>query len=325
MKPLLGSLQLGLLTFAIFALATSLVVALVAPSIARWARGWPPGVAASRLRWLLAAPWCAGLVLTLSAFSPSVVTSLLGQAHHCEVHDGHPHLCLDHAPDGAGGVGGWIALAVLGVVVAVRVTSLVRRAYTARGLVRALGVPAGTERGAHVLATREPFCAAVGWLAPRVVVSDGFLAGMSSEHAGAAVAHEEAHVRRRDAFWGFVARLSATALPAPVASSLLASLDLATERTCDEEAACVVGDRLVVASAIVAGQRLVLRGAGVGGVGFDGSATETRVRALLADPMVRPRTLRRWDVQAAVLILLAFASAGFLHHGAETVIGLAAH
>lgn len=326
MRSILGAVQLTSATFVMFVAMSAIVVALVAPSVLRRARSLAPAVAVRRLRWLVAGPLLGGALLSMAAFSPSFAASVVDAHHHCDAHEGHPHLCVVHLPGDAGSAALWLVLAASCVVVAVRLAPLVRGLRVARRLVSNLELePTSHSAGTIVLPTSEPFCAAVGWAAPSIVVSRGFLRGMTSAHVEVAVAHESAHARRRDAWWTFAARASATLLPRAVAGPILAELDLATERACDEEAALATGDRIEVAEAILAGERLALRRVELLGASFGSTGTDVRIRALLADEPPPPRGVSRWDLRAACVVVLVFASGGFLHHAAETIVGLAAH
>lgn len=323
MSPVLGAAQLALLTFLLFAGATSLVTAVAARPLVQRAHRLPPAIAAVRLRGLLLAPLGVGLLATAVSFVPSIAASLAGVDHHCTSHADHPHLCVVHLPIGAGAPLGWAVVAVAVALAAARALPLVREGIHARSLVHELVVTA--DRAVVTICSHEPVCLAVGWWRPVVVVSSGFVDGVGEEAAEVAIAHERAHARRRDAWWTFLARLGALAIPAGVAREVLDALELATERACDERAADDVGDRLLVADAILRAQRLGLRGgASLLAASFGPSHWSARVAALLAPLAPSPTGLARWDARGAILTALALALAGPLHHAAETVLALVA-
>jgi Zn-dependent protease with chaperone function len=318
-----ATLQLALLAFVLFAGCGTIAVALSTTPLLDGLARLPPHVAARRLRWLLAAPLLVGVALTVVAFLPSQLASSFDHAHHCTSHGGHPHLCLVHPPDGAAPLGWW-ALAAVGLFVAARASRLVPAVLRGRRLAAAMVARRDERAPWHRIASDEPVCAAVGWWRPLIVVSDGFLSGVGADRAGAAIAHEQAHVRRRDALWNLAARFFALVLPSPVAERALAALELATERACDEEAALAVKDRLLVADAILGAHRLGLRPPSIAAPGFAPTQWSRRVEALLAAPAAPPAGFRRWDVCAALALSAIVALASPVHHAAETALALLA-
>lgn len=321
--PILGATQLGLLTFLLFAGGASLIATVVARRLVTRSPALHPAIAATRLRGLLLAPLGVGLLATLVSFLPSIVASLAGVSHHCTSHGGHPHLCVVHLPSGGGSPLGWALVASTGALALARAVPLLREGLAARRLVGELAVP--REGDVVTIPSREPVCLAVGWWRPVVVVSTGFLDGVGEEAATAAIAHERAHAARRDAWWTFLARLGSLALPPGVARRVLDGLELATERACDERAADEVGDRLVVADAILRAQRLGLLGeAPLVAASFGPAHWSARVTALLAPLAPSPTGFARWDARGAVVALLTVALAGPLHHAAEVALALVA-
>jgi beta-lactamase regulating signal transducer with metallopeptidase domain len=140
-----------------------------------------------------------------------------------------------------------------------------------------------------------------------------------------AIAHESAHVDRHDAMWSSVVRLAAILLPATTARRLLAAHDFATERACDEAAALQVGDRLLVADAILRAKRLGLRHRGDLVLGFAPDHWSGRVEALLQPATPAPTGWRRWDVGLVVVATVAVVLASPIHHAAESALGLVLH
>lgn len=318
-----ATLQLALLAFVLFGGCGAIAVALSTTPLLDGLARLPPHVAARRLRWLLAAPLLIGLALTVVAFLPSQLASSFDRAHHCTSHGGHPHLCIVHPPDGATPLGWW-ALAGVAAIFAVRASRLVPAVLRGRRLAAAMAARGDEPAPWHRIASDEPVCAAVGWWRPFIVVSDGFLSGVGVDRAGAAIAHEQAHVRRRDALWNLAARFVALVLPSSVGTRALAALDLATERACDEEAALAVRDRLLVADAILGAHRLALRPPSIVAPGFAPTQWSRRVEALLAAPAAPPTGLRRWDVRASLALIATVALASPVHHAAETALAVLA-
>lgn len=324
MTSQLGAVQLALVTFVLFTLAASGVTSIIARRVVGDVTRLPPSVAAGRLRWLLAMPVSVGALMTLVAFLPSVAASIAGVHHHCASHAGHPHLCVVHLPAGSGSATGWLVVAFAVTVAALRVVPVIAELRRSARLVAEL-LPPATSRGTVTVPSSEPLCATVGVWAPMVVISSGFAEAVGPEALTAAVAHEEAHASRRDTLWRITVRLAAVPLPSSVTGRLLSALDLATERACDEAAAVALGDRLVVADAILRAQRLGLRRWNGIAAGFGPSHWAARVDALLAPVTGAPTGVRRWDVIAGIATAVAVASAGPVHHAAETALSLVAH
>ncbi len=324
MSSLLAGAQLTLLTWVLFATVGAAAVSLAARHILPLLHAVPPATAATRLRWLLAAPVALGFVLTLVVFSPSLLASVTGSSHHCMTHGGHHHLCLDHLPDDLGTTSGWWLLALAAAVLAARLSGVATRVVRGVHQVAPLRRLMGPGREATI-ASAEPICAAIGWWRPTIVVSDGFIRGVGAEAARAAIAHERAHALRRDAMWTLLGRVASVTLLPSTARLLLEAHELATERACDETAAVEVGDRLVVADAILRAQRLGLGSQGDLAAGFGPARWSARVEALLLPDPPPPAGWDRWDGKAAVALLVAAALASPLHHAAESALSLLTH
>src|SRR5690606_1504516 len=129
-----------------------------------------------------------------------------------------------------------------------------------------------------VVETDRPFAVATR---SDALISRPLVEGLPSEELAAVVAHERAHLERRDAPRKPVVRPAAVAHVPSVRRALLADLDLAVEQACDERAALRVG-RLEVARALIAVERLMQRRASLPALAFAGSNLVARVEALLA-------------------------------------------
>ena len=100
-------------------------------------------------------------------------------------------------------------------------------------------------------------------------------------------------------------------------------MELATERACDEEAGSRLGDRLVVAEAILAAERLLAststRSPGPL-LAFGGSSVPARVHGLLAEPVARRGRAGWWPAGGLLGACLLLADP--LHHATEHLLGL---
>lgn len=180
------------------------------------------------------------------------------------------------------------------------------------------------ELGIREVSSSTPICVAAGFLRPTVIVSSGFIAGLSRGELAAVLAHERAHVLKRDALRVALARVLAICHFPAVGSRIVAEIELASELDCDEQAARSVGDALLVASAIVKVGRLIAearRLSPLGVVSFGARALDVRVRALVEERAAAARAPRLWLFVTA-LSLIGVVGSDPLHHATETVLSL---
>lgn len=100
-------------------------------------------------------------------------------------------------------------------------------------------------------------CFTVGALRPQVYVSAGLLERVSARDAEAMLAHEAAHVRRRDGLLKTVLTLFYLVFPLSGGAALCREWESACERACDAEAARQLGSACDVASALITAARLM--------------------------------------------------------------------
>ena len=274
--------------------------------------------------WLAAiAPGALPTLLVALCFLPGLLAAA-GLGHdHCTQHPEHAHLCLTHAslPLTRAGAG-LLALAalLLGAALAPEAASWLRTRRWLAGIAAA----AGLGPDVTIVESPAPFAFAAGWLWPRVYLTTRLVEALPSPQLAAVVAHERAHARRRDPFARLAARVLSRAHLPHVRRGLLAELALATEAACDAEAGARIGDRLAVAEAILAVERLLgaATPAPAGLTGFDGNAVAERVSALLADKPPAPPQ-RAWRLALGLGLIGALASVEPLHHLTEHLLALA--
>lgn len=317
MSGLWGMLAAGTLAVLGFALLAAAALAVLAPPILRRAGTRSPAERARLAFRLGVAPAAFGLLATALCFLPGIA-GLVGLAQdHCLQHDdGHLHLCLVHRP----ALSGVAEFAALGAVALFLLVLLVRE-VRARILVRRLWQTAAFWNGPLVeVDVPLPFAITVGRLRPKVVLSSALRAALPPRQLDVVVAHETAHAHRRDALRRFLLDLLAFLHLPALRRRLITEHALACEQACDEVAAQVTGDRLLVAETILAVERL-LPHRPLLGAAFADSNVEARVGSLLA-PAPAARNARGTAVWIAFALGLSLVLADLLHHFTETLLGV---
>jgi Zn-dependent protease with chaperone function len=322
----LGTLQLAALLLLAGGAAVSLATALAAPVLLPRLRRIAPEARARWLSLLAAAPLALPVAAVALCLSPSLPAAFGLHADHCRLHPEHRHLCIAH---GAGPLGQpWSAAAMLAGAPLVAGLGFAGAAF-ARGRRLAarlrLGSPRSLPGGVRVVDSPVPLSLAVGGWRPRIFVSERLVSELAPDQLAIVIAHERAHVRRRDGLRGLLSRAaSGIHLPA-TRRRVLAELGLACEQACDAEAARHAGTgRLRVAETILAAERLLQGGApaGAAACAFAGSSVADRVGELLE---ARSAAIDRRRLRALALGLglgAALAAAEPLHHLAEHLLAV---
>jgi len=269
--------------------------------------------------------FAAGL---LPAAAGTVVLAGLAAAatigpEHCLSHLHHTHLCPVHFPHArtAATVPGLFFLCAL----LLRGARLLRAERRLAGQVReltALGHPDGAAPRLVRIPTQRPVCLTAGILRPRVLVSQGFARALPPCELEAAVAHEDAHVRRRDPLALLLLSLAGLAAPPSFVRAVLAVYRPAVEEAADAEAAREAGNAATLASALVSVARLSLR-APAGALGIGEPSLEVRVRRLLEPGGQRTAAPRMLAVAVALGLAaaaLSLALSAPLHHAVESAM-----
>ncbi|MBV6458204.1 MAG: Protease HtpX [Fimbriimonadaceae bacterium] len=144
-----------------------------------------------------------------------------------------------------------------------------------------------------------------GWLKPVILVPGALLTRLSPPEVEALIAHEIAHIARRDYLWLLMQSIAESVLFYNPAVWLLSGLMREErENACDDLAAQVLGSKLRVARALVELENLRLQPtwspAGVGG------CVTGRIRRQLGMPEVVQRAWRLWSLGLTILGGLAF-------------------
>jgi hypothetical protein len=250
------------------------------------------------------------------------ITAVLGWTKdHCSHHLHHLHLCLIHSPGlrPALAAVGAFSIAVFVVRVAVLVHGQLQMKRTIDGLV---GLASTT--GTLLEIPGEPrLCHAIGFFRGRILLSQSMRSRLDPEQLRSALAHETAHLRRRDPLANLVLSLAGVFHVPGVSTMFSRAYRHAAEEACDDHAASIVGDRSVVAGALVSVAALQ-RGLSLGwSVPAFGELLEGRVRRLLDGDCQRSRpshALAIGAVMTAVVLGAALDESATLHHAVETLL-----
>ncbi len=219
---------------------------------------------------------------------PSLLTAAGLMADHCDDHGHHVHLCLVHAGETPVWLTalGAVALATF-VIRALRLGAASLRRRRSMNALERLGTIDTRSRFPVVRVPGAPrLCLATGLFRRRVVYSASLAEHLPPAELAAALAHEAAHLRRRDTLsLGLLTLAGLFTFPAAAARFRALFLS-AAEEACDAEAAGEHGAE-TVARALVAAARLRLTVAN--GLGFTGNTLAARVAALLDAAAIRPR------------------------------------
>ncbi len=267
-------------------------------------------------RWnilLLAAPLLLGALVALA--SAGMLEPSLGFACHCGPGAGL-HLCPHH-PEHAASllIPALLALAVLLPRAARALTQVLRGWRVNRGLARAVeGAPRHGEVRLLPLGRGNAFA-----LGEMVLADVDWWASLSETERAMVLAHERAHLARRDSSALILGKLLA-ALSPPSAQALLRWWQAAAEHEADRAAAREVGDPLSVAEFLLRQHRAI---GPAPAPAFHGAATERRVRALAECQL--SATPLEGDLDrtfaGALFVLACGASLGAeLHHAAEHLL-----
>jgi Zn-dependent protease with chaperone function len=325
MTAWLGTAALALLSCAVFAAATAAAVAVAWPLLRSRLRARHPAIGAAAALAAATAPALLPLALVALCFAPGLLALVGLHADHCVLHPEHPHLCLSHPMALLGAPPVLLLLAGGAAAIAAFAAGWLG---LARGRRRVAGLRLGTTGAlapdVHLVDSERPFSLTAAGGRPEIFVSTALQAGLLPAHLEAVLEHERAHARRRDGLRLLLARALSLLHGPRTRRGLLADLALFTERACDEEAGRRLGDRLRVADAILAVERLVGAAAGPADAGllaFGGSSVGARVAALLEAP-ARPPSRRVAAAAAIALLPLSLWIADPLHHATEHLLGL---
>jgi Zn-dependent protease with chaperone function len=313
---------------AVVATTTLLASAALAasfPALEKSLRRCEPGQRADAYLLMSAVPGILGLAVMVGIATPSVLSATGMWEDHCLVHDHHRHLCFVHATTAP-----WLVVALGAfalVACGLRAGQWLWREQRARRDLLALERLGRRDdsTGISWVPGDGALCLSMGLWNPRVLISENLATQLQREELSAALAHERAHVCRRDPLSLFLSTLLLMVGVPWLARLLRPALILAIEQTADVDAARLVGDPTVVASAIVGVARLAHPALHLSelATSMGTCAVEQRVGALLEARELQPqpaRGLRLAGLGALTITIAALAQAPRLHHAVETLL-----
>jgi len=325
MSDYLGLMQLALFASVGFAFLAALISRIVYPLARKRLLQQAPARRANILLIWLLAPAFIGLLLTLLSLMPSFLSLMGGYQDHCNVHDGHLHLCLIHPPLPLNNITSWAFITLLGVMAVVFagtvIFGLVRGYKLNKGLMMASRKH--EKQDFRIVEWNGPLALSAGLHRMSVFISGQLMKNLTDKQLNVVLAHERSHAERKDALRQLFAHALSFAHIPWVRRSLLADMNLACEQACDEAAARIMGDRLLVADTIVSIERMYIqKPLSLSALSISGSDITARVESLVHDQHADSPSWRRYLILTGILLLIAtFASVGELHHHTESILG----
>jgi len=271
-------------------------------------------------------PSAGSIAVVVGAVTPAIASALGLGPDHCPNHTHHLHLCIDHAATLplAVIVAGAIAMTAFSVRAMVLVSRIVQAGRRISALER-LGTVSGGPYPVICVPGAPRLCHATGWLRPRILLSADLVDALAPAERDAALAHENAHLRRRDPLASILFAAAGLFSPLSVARVFHSAYRDASEEACDADAARAVGSPRIVAEALlkVATLQTSTSPEPHACPAFAELALERRIRLLLTRPTLRAATSHGLSAGAAFtasLLLIALAQAPSIHHVVETVL-----
>jgi hypothetical protein len=264
------------------------------------------------------------LMVIGAALLPGLWGYMGHQFDHCSAHGGaHGHqLCMVHLPHAATDpmigiiVSGLIAMCFL--VVALFAIRVSRESRLAQTLVL-LSQPTDWGTNVRLMDGPEPVACTVGTRRGTILLSRGLVDGLTPKQVSIVLAHEQAHVRRRDVITALGDRFASLLLPTVISRPLVNQITLAREQLCDAASASEVGSPLDVACTILAVARMGAYRPCVGHYFGDGEL-EARIQYLLSPAATSDRWKSGVLATLGVIVLLGVGPLHLAIEAATTAI-----
>lgn len=280
------------------------------------------------LWWLLATPALVGIGYAVVAVSlPSALGDSTLLASACSAHSGNFwHVCVWHPSEDGQNVWLWSAIALLAgyaIWLMVRAAVGVWRARQVLLTMLRLSRRSKLVDRLHVVDVEQPMAFACGIGRGHVLLSQSLLDRLDATQLRVVLAHEQAHLEHRDAFWRLTAVLLSGILLPGTRRRLLREYELALEQRSDFAAAASVGCQIAVAETLVSVEKIyrhhAIRCMPLT-MGFLSDFVPERVEALLAvhrrsSPYLGPSLI-------CGVLAICSSSTGWLHYLTESLIAI---
>lgn len=285
---------------------------------------------ARRARGLLYAPLWVPVLVLLGALLPGFVAEVTAVGDHClqSATHHHHHLCPIHPPHLSTQYGLWIvsALTALSVLaISIRSASLHLNQWRLGKTLVGTSERSPLGEDVRLLDQREPIAVTIGFFRPVILLSVGLLSLVPETTLQIILAHERAHVQRRDTFWAHIDRQMLCLFPRSLRHTLQDELLLAREQACDVEVARLHGAAHVAQALTRIARHRFLNPSS--GLSIQDSSLTRRVLYLLAlpDDAASKTPPARPHQGLFLLALPLLAGAGPVHDLLEWLITLLVH
>lgn len=311
-------LQGTLLCGALIGMLIWVIIGMLAPVMVP-AHGIGPRTRERTARALLYAPFWIPVCVMAATVMPGVIGVILTVGESCSPHGvaTHHHICSAHQAH----VSGWvIAIAVVTPAAMVLVAAAWRiwSEWTLARTLRAISRASNLGPQVCLLDRPEAIALTVGWRCPTILLSTGLVNELSDASIDVVIAHERAHIERRDTWFGAADRFAASLLPRAAGRALIRQIVAAREQACDEIAATRIGSRTAVAEVLDEVRRMQSE--------VD-QPTQAPPVSRRIERLLRPEPDPRfgWTVPVAFFASGLVIGAGPLHALAERMVGVLLH
>ncbi|MDF1622402.1 MAG: M56 family metallopeptidase [Pseudohongiella nitratireducens] len=313
MLSLAGSFSL---VWLLIWLVLSCLFGLIYPLLRNGFRRIHPGQGSVLLLYFWSGPVILSLVTTLLLFIAPLEGVVVSDHCHGDCGD---HVPLINSPWLAGT--GLALLVIVVVALAIHFSAALFRGIKMRRRLKMLTTP---DKGFQRVNTGVAAVFTLGWWRPEVYVSSALLSHCQEQDLSVILAHEKAHLMRRDNLALLLVRVFTLMLPRRWQSDVLADMHLLCEQACDFVSARRHKPVQVAETLVRIGRLLKSQSSRYEALTshFDGSDLELRVQALL-DISQRKR-LASWQLGMllGLTAILLYCALSPLHHGVEWLIEL---
>lgn len=313
MLSLAGSFSL---VWLLIWLVLSCLFGLVYPFIRHAIRRIHPGQGSALLLYFWSGPAMLSFITTVLLFIAPLEGVVVSDHCHGDCGD---HVPLVNSPWLAGV--GLCLLAVLVAGLAVHFSLSLSRGIRMRRQLKLLTTP---DQGFQRVNSGVVAVFTLGWWQPEVYVSTALLSNCQDQDLSVILAHEKAHLTRRDNLALLLVKVFTCMLPRRLQQDVLADMHLLCEQACDFASAkrhkpVQVAETLVRIGRLLKSQRPPQAAITTH---FDGSDLALRVQALLA--ISQRKRLAGWQLGLllTLTLILLYCALSPLHHGVEWLIEL---